>query len=597
VNFATSADSLRLQTDATAGLSFRSVTLGGGLGAGNAGGTIVLSAGGITNVMVNGTLNRAPANLSATGGGFRGTGAKSSRVTVDGDLVSTSVATLQPILFGPGTNRLELAGASPQLLSFAMSARVIDDGATLRVLNSNGVTLGGTGLVYSLVGTLELLSGNLAAGGDTLAIPAGSALTATGGHVNGALRKYVPAGAGVSVPFEIGSGPAATPLSLLFANVSTGGDVTASTVSAEHPDIANSMIQSPRDANRTWSLLNAGVAFDRYDITLTYDPADLDAPAVTDSFVVRRYDGATWWPARVGARTATSITATGMPAFSDFVTGNPDSFLVAASATGGSVTPSGIVRIAPGADAVFTAAADPGYTMLGWVADGVTSAPADTFTFAAVSEDHFLAPSFADTIPPVVQLTSPVGGETFTVGQSYNVTWSASDNVAVTSVDLLLSRNGAAGTYTAVATGIANSGSFSWTVSGPATANAFFEVVAHDAGGHAVSDVSDSAFTLTRVNAVPDGPVATLSFSPVAPNPVRQHGTFAFGLPAAAHVRLTVLDIQGRAVAELANGTFEPGRHQVRWDAAARGGAAPGVYFARLQTSGRQFVQRFVIER
>ncbi len=45
--------------------------------------------------------------------------------------------------------------------------------------------------------------------------------------------------------------------------------------------------------------------------------------------------------------------------------------------------------------------------------------------------------------------------------------WTATDDVAVTAVDILLSRTGAGGTYEPIASGLPNTGSFDWTVTAP----------------------------------------------------------------------------------------------------------------------------------
>ena len=58
-----------------------------------------------------------------------------------------------------------------------------------------------------------------------------------------------------------------------------------------------------------------------------------------------------------------------------------------------------------------------------------------------------------DTTPPVVSLTSPAGGEAWPAGSAHNITWTATDNVTVSSVDLALSTDGGATFPTAIATG------------------------------------------------------------------------------------------------------------------------------------------------
>ena len=66
-----------------------------------------------------------------------------------------------------------------------------------------------------------------------------------------------------------------------------------------------------------------------------------------------------------------------------------------------------------------------------------------------------------------------------------------------------------------------------------------------------------------------------------------------------AVVNLSVVDVQGRAVAQLVSGTLRPGMYQAVWSGDTdRGGKAPaGVYFIRYQTPGRSFTKRIVMAR
>ena len=93
---------------------------------------------------------------------------------------------------------------------------------------------------------------------------------------------------------------------------------------------------------------------------------------------------------------------------------------------------------------------------------------------------------------------------------------------------------------------------------------------------------------------VDDGPAGR---SPVAldgPNPARGAVRLRFEAPEAGPVRLTVVDVRGREVAVLADGSAAAGLHRVRWDAAGR---APGIYAARLTTSAGASVVRFALVR
>jgi DNA-binding beta-propeller fold protein YncE len=94
------------------------------------------------------------------------------------------------------------------------------------------------------------------------------------------------------------------------------------------------------------------------------------------------------------------------------------------------------------------------------------------------------------------------------------------------------------------------------------------------------------------------GPSLPTEFAlePMWPNPGRGPFVVGFQLPRDAQVRLSVLDLQGREIAVLADGILPAGRHQRTWN--GRGpGAAAGIYFARLQADGRTWVRRIALIR
>ena len=120
--------------------------------------------------------------------------------------------------------------------------------------------------------------------------------------------------------------------------------------------------------------------------------------------------------------------------------------------------------------------------------------------------------------------------------------------------------------------------------------------MARDRAGNVVSDVSDGVFMIlsSSVAGVDDGPVTAFALAAPRPNPVRGSGAIVFALPTATHVRLAVLDVQGREVAVLADGLYAAGRHPVTLSSAR---LEPGLYFARLEAAGRRFTQRIVLMR
>jgi len=79
-----------------------------------------------------------------------------------------------------------------------------------------------------------------------------------------------------------------------------------------------------------------------------------------------------------------------------------------------------------------------------------------------------------------------------------------------------------------------------------------------------------------------------------APNPMRGAATLSFTLASDAAVDLTLFDLAGRRVRNLASGAYPAGAHQLRWDGLdARGRIVPsGVYLCRLRVPGGEQVLR-----
>ncbi|HET9328012.1 MAG TPA: FlgD immunoglobulin-like domain containing protein [Candidatus Eisenbacteria bacterium] len=81
------------------------------------------------------------------------------------------------------------------------------------------------------------------------------------------------------------------------------------------------------------------------------------------------------------------------------------------------------------------------------------------------------------------------------------------------------------------------------------------------------------------------------------PNPTAGKVMFALGLPRAAEVRISVLDVEGRSVGSMRAGSLDAGRYRLEWDGTdGNGRVSPaGVYFARLLVDGRPVAQRRIV--
>ena len=151
---------------------------------------------------------------------------------------------------------------------------------------------------------------------------------------------------------------------------------------------------------------------------------------------------------------------------------------------------------AEGSMVTLTPAPATGWSFIGWSGDASGNANPLVVTMDA---NKAITATFADTTRPAVTVVDPNGGETIDIGSQTKLSWTASDGVGVTTVDLELSRSGNGGPYETIVTGIANSGTYTWEATGPATTTAVLQVVAHDAAANAGADYSDAVFTLRLV--------------------------------------------------------------------------------------------------
>jgi hypothetical protein len=83
------------------------------------------------------------------------------------------------------------------------------------------------------------------------------------------------------------------------------------------------------------------------------------------------------------------------------------------------------------------------------------------------------------------------------------------------------------------------------------------------------------------------------------PNPSNPIATIQYSVPRAAHVRLAVYDLSGRAIALLVDQVESAGRHEARWSGADDHGGpvASGVYLYQLTTSFGTASRRLVLAR
>jgi len=312
--------------------------------------------------------------------------------------------------------------------------------------------------------------------------------------------------------------------------------------------------------------------------------------------------------------------------------------LTATASAGGTISPAGASSVACGTTRTYTIApADGCHRIQDVKVDGVSQGPISSYTFADVRGGHSIQATFSALGPYTITASAGAGGTilpdgvaSVACGGSLSYAIAPSDPCrAIRDVQVDGSSMGAVSAYafpnvrgdhTIVVTAAPvmtlseTHGSPSWssdgmvdlTVTGGTPPYAFDwsngatseDLLGLSAGTYEarVTDAQGCTEALTAT-IVGDGPSA-LALSPPAPNPTSGPMRLRFAIPAPATVRLSVLDLQGREVAVLAEGTQPAGWAWANWNGRAGGGpAAGGIYFIRLQAGGRQIVQRFALVR
>jgi len=260
------------------------------------------------------------------------------------------------------------------------------------------------------------------------------------------------------------------------------------------------------------------------------------------------------------------------------------------------------------------------------------------------------------TLGPNVTVLAPNGGEFCAVGSELAIEFAGGGGPE--NVRIELSRDGGFGgrdwevLAESVPLGI---GSFTWTVTGPISANCLVKVT--DVDDITVTDFSDGPFTIFREltwvslssyqGSVPQGETESIQVTfdsfglpddtyladitissnagdpvlvpvtievltdptgaesaPLAlalaqnhPNPFNPKTTIRFALPAAGPVELAVYDATGRRVRTLLSGPQPAGTHHVVWEGKDDGGhpLASGVYLYRLETEERVLSRKMLL--
>ena len=112
--------------------------------------------------------------------------------------------------------------------------------------------------------------------------------------------------------------------------------------------------------------------------------------------------------------------------------------------------------------------------------------------------------STVDSTPPTVTITAPPAGAILAGGGSTNILWSAADNGVISGVDLEFSLDNGA-TWLGMATNLANTGTYPWTVPSVPASTLLLRATARDAAGFSATFTSQP-LTIVRGNSPPLAP-------------------------------------------------------------------------------------------
>ena len=195
--------------------------------------------------------------------------------------------------------------------------------------------------------------------------------------------------------------------------------------------------------------------------------------------------------------------------------------------------------------------------------------------------------------PALMRISEPAPGEQWHDEENVQVKWDMVnwDILYKTKIDIKLSTDNGANWKT-IASGIANTGSYDWTISESPSDSCYIKVVDHiESTVFSIQEFKIGS-PLLAVKSNDKKIPAAFALEQNYPNPFNPVTTIRFSVPDAAsdfslnRTTLKVYDILGREVTVLVNKEQKPGYYEVQWNA---GDQPSGIYFYRL-TSG-SFVQ------
>jgi len=183
---------------------------------------------------------------------------------------------------------------------------------------------------------------------------------------------------------------------------------------------------------------------------------------------------------------------------------------------------------------------------------------------------------------PVISITSPSGGETWTGDTQEEIIW-FSAFVSNVKIELSLDNGGSWRTITSNTP--ADSGKYLWTV--PDTTSTLCKIRITGIDYPQALDENDSPFSIDHavgIETEEDSSIPTeFTLFQNYPNPFNPTTTISYSIPEACFVTLKVYDVLGNEIATLVNGDKSRGIYKIDFNAS---NITSGIYFYRITTNG-----------
>lgn len=103
---------------------------------------------------------------------------------------------------------------------------------------------------------------------------------------------------------------------------------------------------------------------------------------------------------------------------------------------------------------------------------------------------------------------------------------------------------------------------------------------------------SDNMTVFLNLVGVDDANPLGFEFDAISPNPARDFARISFSLNETAQVRFSLLDMNGKLLTQTAGTEYIAGSHSMTWSTE---NLAAGIYFMRMEASGRSFSRKLII--